>query len=252
FISGSTGLFVDGADAIITGTTTAIVDYVPNETLIPVPYTYTSTAVNNAYAATFMLTLSGIPATVHHRANRTIIADAFGSLTTPAGTYSNTLRLKTHEITSDSIFVMGTNQAAYNQYDTTTTYTWLQNTQDAQLLIISMDKTNPIVTKASYLQSFGIAGINTIKHTELSTNLYPNPTSGVTYLSYENQTSSNVSASIFDITGRQVATLINNQQQTAGKQILTVDVNTLQLPLGLYMVQLTINGATKTLKLNVQ
>jgi len=107
------------------------------------------------------------------------------------------------------------------------------------------------VTKAQYLQSFSNA-INTIKHTDLATNLYPNPASAFTTLAYENATTAKVSASIFDVTGRQVATLLNNQEQAAGKQMLTIDVTNLQLPKGLFMVQLTVNGATKTLKLNVQ
>ena len=252
FISGATGLFIDGVDAVITSTTTAVLDFNPNETLIPVPYTYSNTT-NNIYAATANVTVSGFPATISHRANRTITADAFGSLTTPTATYSNTLRLKTYEITSDSAFVLGNNVAAYNQYDTTITYTWLQNTQDAQLMVINLAQNGTLsVTKAQYLQSLQFAGINTVKKTETLANLYPNPTSGVTYLSYENQSFSNVSAAIFDVTGRQVATLLNNQQQTSGKQTLTIDVNNLQLPQGLYMVQLTLNGAMKTLKLNVQ
>jgi hypothetical protein len=251
FKTSASGLVVDGANAVIpTGTTssTAIVDYVPDEILIPTPFTLNGT-VHNVYGATFTVTASGFPATVHHRANRTITADAFGSLKTPAGTYANTLRIKTYEITSDSVFVTGIGNVS-NQYDTTTTYNWAQNTTDARLMQIDFNKKGA-VTKAQYLQSFTNA-INDIKHFELATNLYPNPTSTFAYLAYENESSAKVSASIFDVTGRQVATLINNQQQAAGKQALTIDVTNLQLPTGLYMVQLTVNGATKTLKLNVQ
>ena len=111
--------------------------------------------------------------------------------------------------------------------------------------------TKGATTKVQYLQTFSNA-INTIKRNELATNLYPNPASTFAYLSYENTTSAKVSASIFDMTGKQVAVILNNQQQIAGKQTLAIDVNNLQLAQGLYMVQLTINGATKTLKLNVQ
>ncbi|HTA63492.1 MAG TPA: T9SS type A sorting domain-containing protein [Bacteroidia bacterium] len=246
--TGASGLLVDGANAVIpTGTTstTAIVDYVPDEILIPTPFTLNS-AVTNVYAATFTVTTSGVTATVHHRAHRTITADAFGSLKTPAGTYANTLRIKTYEITSDSIFVFGANYQ--DQYDTTTTYNWAQNTADARLMEIDFNKKGA-VTKASYLQSFTNA-INDIKHFELATNLYPNPASTFAILAYENESSAKVSASIFDVTGRQVATLLNNQQQAAGKQTLAIDV--VNLPQGLYMVQLTVNGATKTLKLNVR
>ncbi|MFI5141437.1 MAG: T9SS type A sorting domain-containing protein, partial [Bacteroidia bacterium] len=246
FKTGASGLLVDGANAVIQGNT-AIVDYVPDEILIPTPFTYSNT-VNNVYGATFTLTVSSFPATVHHRANRTITADAFGTLKTPAGTYNNVLRVKTYEITSDSVFVGVSN--VQNQYDTTTTYNWVQNTADAMLMEIDINKSGA-VTKAQYLQSFSNA-INNIKHIDLATNLYPNPASAFTTLTYENATTAKVSASIFDVTGRQVATLLNNQEQAAGKQTLAIDVTNLQLPKGLYMVQLTVNAATKTLKLNIQ
>lgn len=249
FISGSTGLFIDGVDVVVTGTTTAILDFNPNETLIPTPFTYSNTT-SNTYTASAVVTLSGTTATVKHRANRTITADAFGSLTTPAGTYSNTLRLNTYETTSDSVFVFGTNLATYNRYDTTTTYTWLQNTQAAQLMQLSYDKGK--LTKAQYLQELQFAGINTTKHTESLVNLYPNPTSGVAYLSYENESSSVVSAKVLDIAGREIASVINDQQQCAGKHTLVIDVNNLQLSQGLYIVQLVVNSAVKTIKLTVQ
>jgi hypothetical protein len=246
FKTSANGLVIDGVDAMIQGSP-AIIDYTPDEILIPTPFTYSNT-VNNVYGATFSVTISSFPATVHHRANRTITADAFGTLKTPAGTYSNVLRIKTYEITSDSAFVFGSN--AGNQYDTTTTYNWVQNTPDALLMEIDINKVGA-VTSAKYLQTFS-NGINVVKHAEFTANLYPNPTSTLAYLAYENETATKVSASIFDVTGRQVATLLNNQEQAAGKQTLTVDVTNLQLPQGLYMIQLTVNGATKTLKLNVQ
>jgi len=245
FISGASGLFIDGANAVITGTTTAVVNYNPNETLIPVPFTYTSTPVNNIYAATFTISV-GVPATVSHRANRTIMADAFGSLTTPAGTYPNTLRLKSHEITSDSIFVFGSFQQA--QYDTTTSYTWMQNTQDAQLMTIDLDHTGA-VTKASYLQSFS-NDVATISQPSASFNLFPNPASDMAYFTYENKTSGMVNLTLIDLTGKQIAVLVNEEQST-GKQKAAINVAALHLPKGLYFLQLNSNNSLQTIKLSI-
>ena len=105
--------------------------------------------------------------------------------------------------------------------------------------------------KVEYLQGSS-SGINSLKSTEFATNLYPNPTGGMCYLSYEVANTSKVSAAIFDLTGRQVASLLNNQIQGSGKQVISFDVTSLQLPQGLYMIQLNINGIVKTVKLNVQ
>jgi len=246
FKTGSSGLVIDGVNANIQGTA-AQLDFTPDEIVIPTPFTLNG-IVNNTYSATTNVTVSGFPATVNHRANRTITADAFGTLITPVATYSNVLRIKTYEITSDTAFVFGT--AAYEAYDTTTTYNWVQNTTDALVMEIDINHSGA-VTSAKYLQNFS-NGINVVKHAEFATNLYPNPASSISYLSYENTTASKVDVSIFDVTGRLITKLVSNQQQTAGIQIMPIDITSMQLPHGLYMVQLTINGATKTLKLNVQ
>jgi hypothetical protein len=249
-IAGTNGLFIDGGDVSVQGTSAAL-DFIPNPPQLPTPFTI-GTTTTVVYTASTTTTYSSNTVLIKHHGVRTVTADAFGMVTTPAGTYSNTLRVLTHEITWDSISVLlGPFSTPIKQiYDTTTNYSWYQNTPDA--LVMSIDQsTAGKTTKAQYLQTFSNA-INTIKHADFAANLYPNPTNTITNLAYENATAARVSASIFDLTGRQVATLLNNQQQAAGKQTLTVDVANLQLPQGLYMVQLTINGTTKTLKLNIQ
>ena len=250
--NGSTGLHLVGVDVTVSGVSIAI-PFSPAASEIPTPFTYGNTTGLVVYTGSASATVSGLPVIVKHRAFRTVTADAFGTITTPTGTYSNTLRIYTHETYSDSVFLnLGSPSFYQATYDTSINYSWYQNTSNA--LVVSLDqKTSGLAKEIQYNTVANTTGINSINnHVTLSANLYPNPTSGVTYLSYENQTSANVTASIYDITGRQVATLINNQQQAAGKQIVTIDVNNLQLPQGLYMVQLTVNGAMKIIKLNVQ
>ena len=244
FIANSGGLFVDGAHVTIQGTPTDV-DYTPNETLIPVPFTL-GNSVNNVYTATFNLTISGFPAVVNHGANRTITADAYGTLTTPAGTYPNVLRLKTYEITYDSASVFGT--PAFQQYDTTTSYTWIQNTQDAQLMTIDMNHLG-VITKASYLQSFN-NGIATISQGASAFNLFPNPASDITYLTYENKASGMVNLQLIDITGNQVAVLVN-ENQAVGQQKLAINLAALHLPKGMYFLQLNSNNNLQTIKLSI-
>ena len=247
-ISNASGLFIDGVNASVSGVT-AVLDFSPNAPQMPTPFTYSNTTTVT-YTAVANTTYSGTPVQIRHLATRTVTADAFGSIITPAGTYSNTLRVHTNEITSDSVFIVFSTPSYFTgRFDTTSNFSWYQNTSNA--LVMSIDQnTAGATTKAEYLQSFSNA-INNIKQTDLATNLYPNPASTFANVTYENATTAKVSASIFDITGRQVATLLNNQEQAAGKQTLAIDVTNLQLPKGLYMVQLTINGAIKTLKLNV-
>jgi hypothetical protein len=249
FSTSASGMNLIGVDITQMGVSVALT-FTPAVQEFPTPFTY-SNSVSSISKASTTTTFSSIPVTIVAHENQTITADAFGTITTPAGTYSNTLRYKIKSITSDSATstLLGT---LYSSIDSTIQYSWYENTTSSMVMSITMSASNDSVRKAQYLQSLQFAGISTVKSIMQTTNLYPNPTSVISYLSYENETSTTVSAAIFDVTGREVATLINNQQQAAGKQTVSIDVNKLQLPQGLYMVQLTVNGALKTLKLNVQ
>lgn len=246
FITSGSGLSVDGAHVTIQGSP-ADVDYSPNPTQIPVPFTYGSSPVVNTYTATFNITVSGFPATVNHHATRTITADAFGSLTTPTATYPNVLRLRTHEVTIDTAFVFGSSVGS--QVDSTDNYVWIQNTVDAQVMEIDLDKTGAC-TKASYLQSFS-NGVATINAPTAGFSIFPNPATDVTYFTYENKTTGMVNIQLLDVTGKQVAVIVN-EQQAIGKQNISINLAALHLPKGMYFVQLNSNNNVQTKKLNIQ
>jgi len=247
-IANASGIVTDGAYANIAGSNT-VIDFVPNQVVLPTPYTYGNTTPN-LYSATFTLTSSGQTIQVRQHANRTVTADAFGSLTTPTGNYPSTLRTKTFESTIDSIFVsiLGNWSFVQRQTDSTTNYTWWQNSQSLQLLSIDMDKTNA-VTKASHLVSSNV-GVAPITQPSSSFNLYPNPASEMAYLSYQNKTSGPVTIQLMDISGRLVADLLN-ENQSVGMQKLPIDITALHLPKGMYFVQLNSSNSLQTIKLSI-
>lgn len=249
-IGGSNGLLIDGIYASIQGNNIAL-NFNPNPAQIPVPFTYANT-YSVAYTATATATFSSIPAEIHHSATRTINADAFGQLKTPAATYTNTLRLKMHEETIDSVFavIFGSLNFVQAQYDTTTNYSWYQNAQSALLMSIDQ-RTNGSTQSASYLQAFS-NGIKTVGNATAALNLYPNPASSLAYITYENTSASAVSASLYDVNGKEIASFMNNELQSMGAQTLAIDLNALKLPKGLYLVRLSVNGENKTLKMNVE
>ena len=221
----------------------------PNATVVPTPFTYGNS--NNAInLATFTATVSGNTFQIRHSADRTITADAYGSLTTPVATYPNTLRIKTFEASIDSIFinVLGTWNFVQRQTDSTTNYTWMQNTPDAQLMQIDQDKAGA-VTKAQYLQSFS-SGVAPVAQPGAAFNLYPNPSNGMTYLTYENKVSGPVTLQMFDVSGRLIGNLLN-QEQGVGKQKVFINVESMHLPKGLYFLHLNTNNTLQTIKLSV-
>ncbi len=83
------------------------------------------------------------------------------------------------------------------------------------------------------------------KNITLSTK--PNPFSSETTIEYTLTEESNVSLQIFDLQGRVIAQLLDQKQQTAGKQQQTW--NAQQLPSGVYYYQLNVDGYTQTKKL---
>lgn len=66
---------------------------------------------------------------------------------------------------------------------------------------------------------------------------YPNPFNPVTKISYDLQNNSNVKLSVFDITGKEIAVLVN-QRQNSGNY--SVNWNAIDFPSGVYFYRLSI------------
>jgi photosystem II stability/assembly factor-like uncharacterized protein len=78
------------------------------------------------------------------------------------------------------------------------------------------------------------------------TNLYPNPFVNNTNIRYSLTENAAVNIKLFDITGRAIATLVN-QNQAAGDYVFNITGTKLEN--GVYFVQKTINNSTETIKL---
>lgn len=81
--------------------------------------------------------------------------------------------------------------------------------------------------------------------------LYPNPTSGQSNLTYELSEASTVTIEVYDLVGKQVGVILNNQEQPAGNYGVNLDVKALGGSSGIYIIQTTINGDVNTQKLIV-
>lgn len=75
---------------------------------------------------------------------------------------------------------------------------------------------------------------------------YPNPFNPVTVISYSLSVNSNVSLKVFDVLGREVAVLVN-EDQMPGKY--EVDFNAADLPSGVYMYRITAGNYSETMKM---
>lgn len=147
-------------------------EYNPPQIILPTPFTFGSTMVNTY--STVIGYYYG-PQFGDHYVHyiRTITADAFGTLTTPAGTYSNVLRIKTYETSNDSFIYGNGNFSAYGgtSYDTSLSYMWVQNYYNNFLMQINMNSTGTAAISASYLKLF----TDTIPDL---VSIFPNPCKG--------------------------------------------------------------------------
>ena len=257
FTSNTSGLVLDGYYAN-TGAGFAAVPFTPSEVIIPTPFTY-GNSQNNAFVSTVTIatTYSGTPIVVKQvqHSTRTLTGDAFGSLTTPGGTFSSTLRIKAYQVDVDTQFVYlgttasGTPIQTSPSRDSSLTYEWVQNNSPVILMEIDMNGAGTVVTGANYSNGVttGIVSL-TSPFTELS--VYPNPATTAANLTYENKYATHVTINMFDISGRFIATLAN-ENQSVGKQTLSIDTKALQLNSGLYFVRISGANGSETIKLSV-
>ncbi len=257
FTTGASGMDLIGVYAN-TGAGYAAIPYTPNEVFIPTPFTYGNTNVNTFTSSfTIATTYSGTPVAVKivQHSKRTITGDAFGSLTTPAGTYPSTLRMKIFQVDVDTQFVYlgtsasGTPIQTSPSKDSTLGYEWLQNSHPSLLMQINMNGTGTSVTSANYTQS-AIMGIVSLPSAFASLSLYPNPATIATNLTYENKYATHVNIDMFDISGRLITNLAN-ENQPAGKQTLPIDTKAMGLNAGLYFVRISSPNGSETVKLSV-
>lgn len=78
-------------------------------------------------------------------------------------------------------------------------------------------------------------------------NVYPNPVSSQATISYELKSDGEVSFSLFDTTGKQIATLLYNERKVSGSNQFNFDVS--GLPAGIYYCTMLANEHIETQKL---
>ena len=85
------------------------------------------------------------------------------------------------------------------------------------------------------------------RYNQLGFQIAPNPASDRITINYELNSQSNVSLSIYNLSGMAVKNIIDNKSQSAGIQQQMVDISDLKS--GIYLINFKSNNKTKTLKL---
>jgi len=130
---------------------------------------------------------------------------------------------------------------AGEQHSRTYTFTlpaeWNENNMHIIGMLIAPNNT---IDNAGKLK-FGVTGINEISDL-VSFRMYPNPTSVSTTIDVELKNNANVGVTVYDMTGKVVASRDYGNLSSS-----SITINTINFETGVYLVELTVNGQ-KTMK----
>ncbi len=157
------------------------------------PFSYTDSYIDSYYTS---YTMSNVE--THEHGNVTVTADAWGSVSTPAGVYNNTLRVKSEYTYTDSMFIMGNfisaTTGSYTDYD------WYMATSHTSVISISVTADG---TSVSY-RSDGV-GIDEQTSSLSHIHLYPNPATDKIDIEFTKPLENCTGIFVYNAKGKQVA-----------------------------------------------
>ncbi|MFA6980347.1 MAG: T9SS type A sorting domain-containing protein [Ignavibacteriaceae bacterium] len=174
----------------------------------------------------------------------TTLYDGFGTLQMPNGkSYSNVFRIK--KIERDTSYVV-------NTVTTSTSYIWYKQGGQVPLLRLTYSGVLNLYFVYGSKSNNTTTGVNerqndrTVLGTfELSQN-YPNPFNPSTTISWQMAASSYVTLKVYDVLGKEVATLANNEFE-AGRHSINFDASNLSS--GMYFYELRAGNFTQMKKM---
>ena len=158
------------------------------------------------------------------------VVDAWGSITTPTGTYENTIRLLTTTVSSQWMnFGMGW---TFVGTSTLLDYTWYAENIKVSVMSIT-EFTDFVGYSVTYLADHNFP-VGMKEQEKTSFNIYPNPAREKLHIESKDKMQN---IRIFSMDGR----LLQSQQLTIGKLETTLNIE--QLPKGLYIVEIRFEKA---------
>lgn len=202
----------------------------PQDRITPLPLTFSTTDQNSyTFEFTFDPGQTGVDsARVKQVAEQDFVADAWGEITTPLGTYEVVRLLKT-QITTDSVWAysFGNEQLFDSGVDTSYTYSFFTNDANARFPVLEYNydpEADQIVGDITWLKAEPTASLEEVDLSSFE--MYPNPALNEVTLNSGDIDSDYL---IVDITGKKV--LSGN---TEGNEV-SVDVSGLKK--GVYLVK---------------
>ncbi|MEM6800411.1 MAG: T9SS type A sorting domain-containing protein [Bacteroidota bacterium] len=197
--------------------------YTDKDDALKYPLTY-----QDSYSFSSRQEVSGFAFTAVYGIEGEVMADAYGSLITPAGTFNDVLRFRIQRIRTDSSFFFG-------QKDTSVQYVWMQEGNATALLVYETttdEEEEPSLNWTSPSNPNGIFGPIAAKKKEI--NLYPNPSKTDVQLELSDFTlNESIRLEVTDLSGK---SLIKKVIQNNGN-ILPISLS--RLSPGIYLLSIS-------------
>jgi len=181
----------------------------PDMDIFRFPFTFNS-SFTQPIGGTTTTSVGGSSYTYYREGSQTVICDGYGTLTTPLGTFTNVLRIKTIQIYSDSSYSPGNPQVFDFE---STIYNWVSaQSKGVSLLSQTTFVFNGTESVSGTMSSLPTVGIEEASD-KLDFNIFPNPAKDQLFIQLPAYKAENLTAEIFSITGQLIRTIkLNNQQ----------------------------------------
>jgi hypothetical protein len=150
----------------------------PTELLIPTPATYGTTRTDSSrWVLSMNLNPTDVDTFYISTVSKTFLADAWGSLITPYGTFPDVLRLHEYAVKVDSVTATFGNTPVYSiemARDTMNNYLYLTNTEHYPVAMVSADK-NFNIRKVEYYNGAILTSIEEADVPKTALSVWPNP-----------------------------------------------------------------------------
>lgn len=217
-----------------------LIPYSDAEKLMEFPFTYNDSYSDN-FGATFT---AGV--TITRAGTVNVSADAYGTLMLPYGTINNVIRVKVIENYTDSYTTPG--GPVTLTYSATNYYWYKADTHYPVLSISSLDQDGTLYQGATYLDQAHISAVEENIANAINLNVFPNPSSSVSTISFDLLQHENIVLSIYNSVGELVE-LIEQNQLGAGNH--RYELNTSDYAAGLYTLKVAVGDKAGMKKISV-
>jgi hypothetical protein len=199
------------------------------------PFTLNNNFQDSFHGTSFDMSGSGLHT---FQGIREVEADGFGTLILPTQVFTNCLRIKSTRQYSDSSLVFGVRE------NVQLTYTWFQLSTNGPILEIQTD-TSFYNIVAKYYYDNPLVNLGEETKTDNTVNVYPNPFSNSINVKFSQPNNKNVLITLRDFQGK----VIFIDTKIKLNNLYTQTFFPENLPIGVYFLDINVNGVWTTKKL---